>query len=128
MSNLALHQAQAELAHAHDRFNALAQVAGREMPRFLKRAYTVPLTIGIAALGAAAEAKFGAKGLIANAILAGVAYGVGMLAGDNADLREGAYMFATGLGCSAASVQTYDTVTTYMAKTTAPAAAPAAAA
>jgi hypothetical protein len=126
VSDLALHQVHAELANAHERFNALAQVAGREMPKFLKPAYTVPLTVGVAALGAASEAKFGAKGMIANAVLAGVAYGVGMLAGDNADLRAGAYMVATGLGSSAAAVATYDKVTSMIAATTAPPAAPAA--
>jgi hypothetical protein len=126
MSDLALHQAHAELAHAHDRFNALAQVAGREMPKFLKRAYTVPLTIGVTALGAASEAKFGTKGAIANAILAGVAYGVGMLAGENADLREGAYTIATGLGGAAAAIASYDKVTSMIATSQAPAPAPAA--
>lgn len=118
-TDLALHQAHADLAHAHDRFNALAQVAGREMPKFLKRSYTVPLTVGIAALGAASEARFGTRGVIANAVLAGVAYGIGMLAGDNADLREGAYMFATGLGSSAASVASYEKVMSMQQATTA---------
>lgn len=124
MNDLALHSARSELDRAHERFNALAAVAGREMPRFLKPAYTVPLTVGVAALAAAGEAKFGTKGAIANALVAAVAYGVGMMAGENADLRAGAYTLAAGLGSAAASIQTYEKVTTMIAATTAPPAAP----
>jgi len=125
---LALAEAHRDLEASHQRFNALAQVAGREMPRYLKRPIAVPLTIAVSAGAAAMEARFGAKGAIGNAVLAGVAYGIGMLAGDNADLREGAYMFATALGSAAASVATYDKVTSMIAQTTAPVPPPAAAA
>lgn len=118
---MSLYDAQNRLAHAEDRFNALAQVAGREMPKYMKRAYTVPLTIGIAAVGAAVEAKLGTKGTIANGVMAAVAYGVGMMSGENADLREAMYMFSIGLGSSAASIATYDKVTAMMGGTTAPA-------
>lgn len=122
-NELALHAAHNELGHMHDRFNALAQVAGREMPKYLKRSYAVPLTIVTAAIGAGAEARFGTRGAVANGLLAAVAYGVGMMSGDNPDLREGAYVFATGLGAAAASIGTYDYVTTKLAATSAPAAA-----
>ncbi len=130
MSNeLALHDMSGRLAHAEDRFNALAQVAGREMPRYLKPAVVAPVTIGLAVLGAAVEARFNTptspRGTIANGLMAAIAYGVGFMAGENADLRAGAYAIAVGLGSSAAAIGTYDKVTSMMANTTAP--APAAA-
>jgi hypothetical protein len=114
------YQLQHQLADTQARFDALATVAGREMAKVLKPAFAVPITIGFSALGAAAEAKFGAKGMLANALGAALAYGVGMMAGDNADLRSGAYCVAMGLGSAAASVATYDKVVTMISKTAAP--------
>ena len=123
-SDLALHEAHNQLNTMHERFNALAQVAGREMPKYLKPAVVAPLGIAVAAAAAAGEAKWGTKAMIANSLVAAVAYGVGIMSGDNADLRAGAYMFATSLGSAAASVAAYDGVTNWIAKQSAPAAAP----
>jgi hypothetical protein len=125
VSELALYEAHNRLAHSEDRFNALAQVAGREMPKYLKRPYAVPLTIGVSVLGAAIEARANQPGKpygsIGNGLIAAVAYGIGIMASENADLREAAFSVATGLGSAAAAIGTYDWVTTKMATTTAPA-------
>ena len=110
------------LANAQHHFNALAEVAGKEMAQYVKPAVVVPLTIGVAALGGAVEARFPTKGAIANAIVAAGAYAVGFMAGDNADLRWTAYSIAMGLGSAASACATSEKVTDLMSNTSAPAA------
>lgn len=124
-SDLMRHQYQSDLDHAQQRFNALAQVAGREMAKVLKTQYIPPIAVGAAAIGAVANAKFQTKGAIANALLAAAGWGVAIMAGENADLRNAAVAISSGLGSAAASIAAYDKVTTMMSSTTAP--APAAA-
>ena len=122
MSDLASYQLQNALELSQSRFNALAEVAGKEMARWVKPSVVVPLTIGVSVLGAAIEARFaeGGKGAIANAIVAAGAYAVGFMAGDNADLRWASYAIAMGLGSAAASQATYDKVTHRLTETVAP--------
>lgn len=127
MSNaLAMHQASSDLANMHDRFNALAQVAGREMPKYLKTGYMPAISIASGTVAAAAQARYGTKGAIGNGVAALAAWVTAMLAGDNADLRNGAVAFASGVGAASAGILAYDKVTTLMASTTAPAASGAA--
>ena len=128
MSSLALHDATQALAHHHERFNALAAVAARGLPKFLVPMTVPVISIGFSAVGAAAAAKFGTKGMVALGVLSAIGYGVGFMSNENADLRWGAYSVAMGLGSAVSTILTYEKVTSMIAATTAPPAPAAAAA
>jgi len=112
-----------QLARAHDSYNALATVAARNIPKYLKRDFSVPIAVGVSALGGVAEAYFGTKGLVGLAVLSALSYGVGMMSSENADLREAAYTIATGLGSSASAIAANDAAAKHFATPKAAAAA-----
>lgn len=121
MSNLA-HYGHHDL---QTRFDALAQVAGREMARYVKPGVIPAVAVGFSAVGAAIEARFEEKGMMFNAGLAAAAWLGSMFAGDNADLRNGALAVATGLGSAAVAIGTHDWAIKNMGKATAVVPAPA---
>ena len=122
-----------ELAHRHDalaaQFNALATVANKEVPNYMRPAASTGTAVLFGAGAGASMAYFGAKsGVAINAGVAVAALLATVMYGDKPDVRELGHAVARGLGAGTAAVGVYDATHSWMKDLPAKAAHAAAAA
>jgi hypothetical protein len=122
-----------ELAHRHDalaaQFNALATVANKEVPNYMRPAASTGTAVLFGAGAGASMAYFGPKsGVAINAGVAVAALLATVMYGDKPDVRELGHAVARGLGAGTAAVGVYDATHQWMADHPAKVAAAAAAA
>jgi len=109
-----------ELVDRHNalsqQFNALANVANKEVPNYMRPAASTGTAVLFGAGAGASMAYFGPKsGVAINAGVAVAALLATVMYGDKPDVRELGHAVARGLGAGTAAVGVYDATHSWMA-------------